>query len=222
MHARGSLILVLLWSSLDCHKEPPTSYILFLLLHFSNIHQNIFSLCYLWIFVFSKAIRPWIIVLIIEEILLHLISPSFLLFEVQCGIFFYNIWFPHCVQSPAWCNDSSMAAHVKILFLGHSFMRRMHEHFVDIYFEWLHEHFQNIHFEFFGLKPDEFSLYWKGLGGLKAKDLFQFNDMTRDIQPPILFLEVGTKDLCDPIMLHDDIALLVKIFWVFPLIHGCI
>ena len=73
--------------------------------------------------------------------------------------------------------------------------------------------FKTFILNFFCLKPDEFSLYWKGLGGLKAKDLFQFNDMTRDIQPPILFLEVGTKDLCDPIMLHDDIALLVKNFW---------
>ena len=94
----------------------------------------------------------------------------------------------------------AVTGHVKVLLLGHSFIRR------------LHEHCQCINFESLGLNPEEFSLYWKGLGGLKAKDLFQFTDMITDIQPAILYLEIGTNDLCDPNVLPDDIALLVLNF----------
>lgn len=90
-----------------------------------------------------------------------------------------------------------MAAPVKVLILGHSFVRRLHQYLHDI------------NYYSMGLNPSEFSLVWRGVGGLTASRLHQFKDLIKDIQPTVLYIEIGTNDLCDPNIVPDDVALLV-------------
>jgi hypothetical protein len=61
----------------------------------------------------------------------------------------------------------------------------------------MHTYLANNNYSNLGLSPSEFHLNWKGVGGLKIPQLFQFFDYIRDLQPSVIVLEIGSNDLCD-------------------------
>ena len=81
------------------------------------------------------------------------------------------------------------------LVLGHSFVRRFHLHL-------LQNNFSNL-----GLSRAEINIKYKGVGGLKAIDLVDYFHYIQQVRPRILYLEIGSNDLCHRAVVTDDVTL---------------
>ena len=101
---------------------------------------------------------------------------------------FFNCW--GVLKSPCDSAHSSMAAmpnldnQVFTLLLGHSFIRR------------LKVSLQRDNSLNLGLNSSEFSLLWQGFGGIAIKHLSNYEYLINNLQPTIMYVEIGSNDLC--------------------------
>lgn len=85
----------------------------------------------------------------------------------------------------------NMSTHVNILVLGHSFTRRLQKWCVD-------NHLANMN-----LDPNRFQVYWHGISGgtimhpARPKSLWSEMDVACNLGADIVFLDIGSNDLCD-------------------------
>ncbi|XP_061192120.1 uncharacterized protein LOC133200319 [Saccostrea echinata] len=101
------------------------------------------------------------------------------------------------------------AGRVKVVILGHSFIRRLRD------FVFATPDFYNLR-----LYPSHFSVEFRARGGLTIRQLANCSSLINFVDQDVCFLQIGSNDLCDASLPVKDIANAITSFASFLIITG--
>ena len=108
-----------------------------------------------------------------------------------------------------------MSVNTNVLILGHSFTRRLQKWCVD-------NHRINLN-----LDSNTFQVFWHGIGGGNIlfphhpKCLWSEAHLVSDLDANIVFLDIGSNDLCDSSILPEDLVQQLLDFGHYLISLGC-